>query len=94
MKTKYIKRRILALFIFILLIILLIWSVGKIVNLGYSWYQNRVKYEGIESLSGKIKSGQDLFSSLTETGLEKDQAKEILNSLYGILDFTRLQTGD
>ncbi len=88
------KRRTIAIIVFVLLIALLLWSGFKVFQIGSNWYFNRQKYAGVERIEGKIKSGQDLFSSLVESKLKNDQANEILGSLNRILDFTKLQVED
>ncbi|NQU17614.1 MAG: M23 family metallopeptidase [Candidatus Saganbacteria bacterium] len=86
----FIKRRVISFIILFVVIALALFAAQR----AYRWYIDWQRYSGIERLEGKIKSGQDLFSSIIETGLERKQANEILNSLNGILDFTKLQIED
>ncbi|MFH1825754.1 MAG: M23 family metallopeptidase [bacterium] len=89
-KPNYVKRRIIILVVFIVLIWGLVWGTRSTIT----WVQNKIKFSKIKVVTIKLKPGQVLFDSLLENSVSRDDANKLLASLAKVLDLTKLQVRD
>lgn len=86
----YIKRRIVLLVIFILMVCGLVYGAMRTAR----YVKNRIKYSKIRVIEGNLKPGQVLFEALLAENISREAANEILSSVGKVLDLTKLQVSD
>lgn len=89
-RSVYMRRRILLGLAAAALLTLLIFGLRS----GVCAIQNWRTYSAWQETTGFLKSGQTLFDSLTEKGLSRKTANELLFSIGKVLDLRKLRVND